>query len=94
MVVVGEPVGRRRSGVEDRWGGEALEVAGRGLVGGTRPRLSGDQPRQAAEGQVPNRLIGGAARQVDLDLGFHLDDAGGGLDQAQPERIELGNAPG
>ena len=43
---------------------------------------------------MPDCLIGGAARQVDFDLGFHLDDAGGGLDQAQPQRVELGDAPG
>jgi hypothetical protein len=46
--------------------------------------LSGDQARQAAEDEVPDRLIGRAAWQMDLDLGFHLDDASGGLDQAQP----------
>ena len=91
MVVAGEPVGRRRSGMGDRWGGEALEVAGRGLGRGTRPRLSGDQ---AAEDEVEDRLIGRAGRQMDLDLGFHLDDAGGDLDQPQPQRVELGDPPG
>ena len=47
---------------------------------GTLPRLSGDQTRQAVEGEAEDRLIGGARRQVDLDLGFQLDDAGGDLD--------------
>ena len=93
MVVVGERFGRRRGGVEDQWGGEALEVAGRGRGGGTPPRRSGDQTRQAVEGEADDRLIGCAGRQVDLNLGFHLDDAGGDLDQAQPERVELGDPP-
>ena len=93
-VVFGERFGLRRSGVGDRQGEEALEVAGSGLGRGTQPRLSGDQARQAVEDEVPDRLIGRAAWQMDLDLGFHLDDASGGLDQAQPERVELGDPPG
>jgi hypothetical protein len=74
-------------------GRKALGVAGRGLGRGTPPRRSGDQARQAAEDEAEDRLIGRAGRQVDLDLGFHLDDAGGDLDQPQPERIELRNPP-
>jgi hypothetical protein len=30
---------------------------------------------------------------VDLDLGLQFDDAGGDLDQAQPQRVELHDAP-
>ena len=71
-----------------------LGVGGIGWMAGRTARCSSDQPRQPAEDEVPNRLIGSAARQMDLELGFHLDDAGGGLDQAQPERVELGDAPG
>src|SRR5512147_85194 len=56
MVVVGERVGFRRSGVGDRQGGEALEVAGSGLGMGAPPQRSGDQARQAAEDEVPDRL--------------------------------------
>ena len=33
------------------------------------------------------------AGQVQLDLGLHLDDADGELDQAQPQRVKLGGAP-
>src|SRR5512147_1963859 len=69
-------------------------LARSGDDGGTRPRFSGDQPRQAAEDEVEDRLIGRAGRQMDLDLGFHLDDAGGDLDQPQPQRVELGDPPG
>src|SRR5512144_2317142 len=61
---------------------------------GTRPRLSGDQPQQAAEDEVEDRLIGRAGRQMDLDLGFQFDDAGGDLDQPQPQRVELRDPPG
>ena len=43
------------------------------------PRFSGDQARQAVEQQGEDRLIGGARRQVDLDLLFQLDDASGNL---------------
>ena len=58
------------------------------------PRFSGDQARQAAEDDAKDRLIGGARRQVDLDLLFQLDDAGGDLDEAQPQSVELHDAPG
>jgi len=47
------------------------------------PRFSGNQARQAVEDDAEDRLIGGARRQVDLDLLFQLDDAGGDLDEAQ-----------
>jgi len=42
---------------------------------GITPRLSGDETRQAAEEDGEDCLVGGARRQVDLDLGFQLDDA-------------------
>ena len=61
---------------------------------GTLPRLLSKQARQAVEGEVEDRLIGGARRQVDLDLLFEFDDAGGDLDQAQADRVELYGAPG
>ena len=61
------------------------------MTGADLPRCSNDQPRQAAESQVPDCLIGSAGWQMDFDLGFHLDDAGGDLDQAQPEGVELGD---
>ena len=74
--------------------GWALKVAGRGGYGGITPRLSGDQTRQAVEEHAEDRLLGGARRQVDLDLGFQLDDAGGEFDEAQPQGIKLHDAPG
>ena len=82
----------RRSGVclsgsARRWGLKA-GVGRRGTV----PRLSGDQVRQAVEDDAKDRLIGGARRQVDLDLLFQFDDAGGDLDEAQPQSVELHDA--
>jgi hypothetical protein len=58
------------------------------------PRFSGDQARQAVEDDAKDRLIGGARRQVDLDPLFQFDDAGGDLDEAQPQSVELHDAPG
>src|SRR6266853_91977 len=57
------------------------------------PRFSGDQARQAVENDAEDRLIGGARRQVDLDLLFQFDDAGGDFDEAQPQSVELHDAP-
>lgn len=49
----------------------------------------------AADGRGPSAkpLDWGAGWQVDLDLGFNLDDAGGGFDQTESQRVELGDAP-
>ncbi len=58
------------------------------------PRFSGDQACQAVEDDAKDRLIGGARRQVDLDLLFQFDGAGGDLDEAQPQSVELHDAPG
>ena len=52
-----------------------LTIAGVGLARGCRGRA---RPR-----------AGG--RQVDLELGLHLDDARGDLAQAQAEGVELGS---
>jgi len=41
---------------------------------GDQPRFSGDQTREAAEERGKDRLIGSAQRQVDLELGFELDE--------------------
>ena len=60
--------------------GSALGVEERRAIGGITPRLSGDETRQAVEQHGEDRLIWGAGRQVDLDLGFQFDDAGGEFD--------------
>ena len=54
---------------------------------GITPRLSGDKTRQAVEQHGEDRLIWGAGRQVDLDLGFQFDDASGEFDQAHMTRL-------
>jgi len=66
-----------------------LETARRG----TLPRFSGDQAGQVVEGEVEDPLIGCTRRQMDLYLGFQLDDAGGDLDEAQSQGVELHDAP-
>jgi hypothetical protein len=74
--------------------GLALEVEGKGeIAGGIKPQLSGDETRQTVEEHGEDRLIGGARRQVDLDLGFQFDDAGGEFDQALSQGVELHDAP-
>src|ERR1700688_2800907 len=70
-----------------------FEVAPRGLYWGIRPRQSRRQ-RCDTTGEIGETgLIGEGARQGDLDAGDHLRDAGGDLDQAEPDRVELGVAP-
>ena len=64
-----------------------------GDCGAITPRLSSHETRQAVEEHGEDRLIGGARRQVDVDLGFQLDDAGGEFDQAQSQGAELHDAP-
>jgi hypothetical protein len=68
---------RRRVWFPD-WVGAGLKKGGRRR--GITPRLSGDETRQAVEQHGEDRLIGGAGRQVYLDLGFQFDDTGGEFD--------------
>ena len=60
---------------------------------GPMPRRSGDEARQAVEEDGEDRLIRSARRQMDLELGFQFDEAGGDFDQAQPQGVELHDAP-
>src|SRR4029077_302738 len=87
-------------GCRSRRGGFVVSGSGRrwGLkagVGrrGTMPRFSGDLARPAGENDAEDCLIGGARRQVDLNLLFQFDDAGGDFDEAQPQSVELHDAP-
>ena len=70
--------------------GLRLEGLGRGI------RPGGQQIRRGMplESEAQMDLVGAGARQVQHDAGFQLDDAGGDLDQAQAEGVELGRAPG
>jgi len=60
---------------------EALGLRRTGSAG-HRPRGSSDLARQAAEGEMEDVLVGGARRQVDLDLPLQFDNPRGDLDQA------------
>ena len=60
---------------------------------GLMPRRLGDEARQAAEEHGEDRLIGSTRRQMDLEQGFQLDNAGGKFDQAQPQGVELHDSP-
>ncbi len=59
--------------------GVGLEIAEKGAVVGHTPRFSDDEAWQVVEQPGEDRLIGGARRQVDVDLLFQFDDAGGEL---------------
>jgi hypothetical protein len=73
--------------------GAALGLKNGGRWRGVTPQLSGDETRQAVEQHGEDGLIWGGDRQVDLDLGFQFDDAGGEFDQAQPQSVELHDPP-
>ncbi len=44
------------------------------------------EPQDAIEGDAQNTLVGAGCRQVQADLGFHLDHPRGDLDEAQSQR--------
>src|SRR5215471_15285181 len=92
MVDKSEPIRPVAAGL---WGRDRvdLEVDGNERYRGRRPRTSGDQARQTIEEQGKDPVVGSARRQVDLELGFQLDDAGGEFDEAQPQGVELYDSP-
>ena len=45
------------------------------------------------EHETQNILGGARRRQVNPDHRFHLDNAGGDLDEPEPQRVELRDAP-
>src|SRR5271157_152554 len=60
---------------------------------GLAPRRSGDEARYALQGEAQNILRRARGRQVHADHRLHLDDAGGDLDEAQAQGVELSDAP-
>ena len=80
------PIGRRCNG-ERSWGWWV------GRDRGKRPRRSGDEPGNTLHQQVQDSLLRAGSGQVDEDLPPGLDDPGGQLDQAQAQRVELGDPP-
>jgi hypothetical protein len=56
-------------------------------------RFSGDEARDAFEGEAQDILGWAGRRQMHPDHRLHLYDAGGDLDEAQAQVVELGEAP-
>jgi hypothetical protein len=90
----GAPSPRRRlppgGVVSEAWGWR------RGVRTGTLPGGSGQQPepRQAPDAAAQGRLMRAGGWQADPDALLQFLDAGGDLDQAQADRVELDGAPG
>lgn len=59
--------------------------------GALAPRRLRHKPRNAVEDDAQDALVRAGGRQVQADLGFHLDHARGDLDEAQSQRVELGD---
>jgi hypothetical protein len=59
--------------------------------GALAPRRLRHEPRNAVEDDAQDARVGTGCRQVQADLGFHLDHARGDLDEAQSQRVELGD---
>ena len=57
------------------------------------PGRSGDETRDAIEGDPEYLLTGAGGRPLDTDHGFQFGDAGCDLDEAQAQGIELDGAP-
>ena len=70
-----------------------LRVEGTGLVLGAWPRSSGDEAGDAREGDAHNLLVWKGRGPLNTDQGLQLGDAGGDLDEAQAQCIELDGAP-
>ena len=62
-------------------------------AGGVTPRFLGGEAWDPSEDEPQNDLGWARCRQMDADHGLHLDDAGGDLDEAQAQGVELGDAP-
>lgn len=72
--------------------GGGLRVAVAGLFfGASAPRRLCHEPRDAIEDDAQDALVGAGCRQVQADLRLHLDHPRGDLDEAQTQRVELGD---
>ena len=72
---------------------EGLRVDGGGLDLARLPRRSGDDARDARDGDPEDVLIGTRRWPLHEDEGFELGDAGGDLGEAQAQGIELDGSP-
>ena len=57
------------------------------------PQRSGDQARDAREGDPEDLLIRACGGPLHADEGLQLSDAGGDLDETQAQGVELDGAP-
>ena len=75
-------------------GGAVFSVDEEDVRGISTPRSSGDEARYSAEDGSQDSLVGTRRRQMQPDLGFHLNDARRDLDQPQAQGVELRHPPG
>jgi hypothetical protein len=68
-------------------------LTGRVRFLGVTPGFSGDEAGDLPERETQNILPRTRCRQMNADHRLHLDDARGDLDEAQAQRVELGDAP-
>ena len=88
----------RSPSADGRWRRSASST---GSAAARRPRAAehglpfapGYEAGYSAEDGSQDCLVGTGRRQMQPDLGFHLDDARGDLDQAQAQRVELRDTP-
>jgi len=59
--------------------------------GACAPRRLCHEPRNAIEDNAQDALVGAGCRHVQADLRLHLDHPRGDLDEAQSQRVELGD---
>jgi len=72
---------------------EVCGLTGTGSILACLPRRSGDEARDACEGDPEDVLIGTCRWPLYPDEGFQFSDAGGDLDEAQAQGVELDGAP-
>lgn len=60
---------------------------------GALPCGSGDEARDAVEGEAEDLLVRAGVGPLDADQGLQLGDAGSDLDETQAQGIELDGTP-
>ncbi len=69
-------------------GGVRVEVGGF-VSGRVAPRRLRHEPRNAVEDDTQDARVGTGCRQMQADLGFHLEHPRGDLDEAQTQRVAM-----
>src|SRR5437763_7913068 len=75
------------------WWRRRWELTGGGVKAGHGPRRSGEHRRQVVQRVGEDGLVRHRERLMEPDLAPQHLDSCGEVDQAQAQRIELGNAP-